>query len=431
MKRAPQVFALLVWTIAQPSFVGHLDESAAEEERLVDACGGNSQNRNAGARLFERETFGGNGRTCATCHAVDSAFTMSPEKAQALFAANPDHPLFKQDGSDDGLGNGVSRMLTHATIRITIPLPPNIRLASDPSATAVTLNRGIFTLLDSPAVERPSVVSHPALMWDGRAPDLQAQALDAILTHAEPTDEISPQDLEKIARYQSTEDFFTSAEMRAFACGDGPAPGLPEGTTDSERRGRAFFVSRPQPTAPPFELRCSTCHSGPLLNENDANQPLILPPNAGTKFNDVAVQSFNRIGNPMLDFVVENPDGTTWTVTTADPGRILVAGQTPHCPSPACIPCGPYVPFNPSLAPKAGNICAVIPFDTVAFKIPTLRNIRNTAPYFHDNSAKNLDELMDHYVDFFEFVFLLTGGAIDGRLSEQDVEDIKAFMLLL
>ena len=31
-----------------------------------------------GRRLFEKETFGGNGRTCATCHAAEENFALSP-----------------------------------------------------------------------------------------------------------------------------------------------------------------------------------------------------------------------------------------------------------------------------------------------------------------------------------------------------------------
>ena len=44
-----------------------------------------------GRRLFENETFGGNGRTCATCHPADNNFTIDP----AFIAKLPRHdPLF-------------------------------------------------------------------------------------------------------------------------------------------------------------------------------------------------------------------------------------------------------------------------------------------------------------------------------------------------
>lgn len=36
------------------------------------------------------------------------------------------------------------------------------------------------------------------------------------------------------------------------------------------------------------------------------------------------------------------------------------------------------------------------------FKTPSLWGIRHTAPYFHDNSAKSLEEVAEKYTFFFE-----------------------------
>jgi hypothetical protein len=79
------------------------------------AQGGSSGNRQDGKHLFERETFGGNGRTCLTCHSHTTG-TVSPLDARMRHAADPRDPLFVHDGSDDGQGNGVTRMLSDATI---------------------------------------------------------------------------------------------------------------------------------------------------------------------------------------------------------------------------------------------------------------------------------------------------------------------------
>ena len=76
-----------------------------------------------GRQLFERETFGGNGRTCLTCHSRKTG-TVSPADAKERFLANPHDPLFLDDGSDDGAGHGVTRMLTDATLLVRVPLPP-------------------------------------------------------------------------------------------------------------------------------------------------------------------------------------------------------------------------------------------------------------------------------------------------------------------
>lgn len=47
-----------------------------------------------GADLFFRETFGGNGRTCATCHPSSHNFTVDPTFIANLKTFNPNDPLF-------------------------------------------------------------------------------------------------------------------------------------------------------------------------------------------------------------------------------------------------------------------------------------------------------------------------------------------------
>ena len=47
--------------------------------------------------------------------------------------------------------------------------------------------------------------------------------------------------------------------------GGGPPPGLPEGHTASEKRGREFFVDAPW-NPPSKKGVCALCHGGPMLN---------------------------------------------------------------------------------------------------------------------------------------------------------------------
>ena len=45
------------------------------------------------------------------------------------------------------------------------------------------------------------------------------------------------------------------------------------------------------------------------------------------------------------------------------------------------------------------------PFDDWnKFDVPGLRGISRTAPYFHNNSAATLEELVDHYIELFKFI---------------------------
>ena len=114
----------------------------------VQGQGNSVGNRKDGKHLYENETFGGNGRTCLTCHSTDTG-TVSPADALNRLQKDPRDPLFAFDGSDDGQGHGVSRMLALATIAVKIDLPPNVKLADDPSATSVTLNTDCVTAVFS------------------------------------------------------------------------------------------------------------------------------------------------------------------------------------------------------------------------------------------------------------------------------------------
>ena len=64
--------------------------------------------RNEGRRLFRKETFGGNGRTCETCHSRETG-TISPEEVRTRSKSDRDDPLFFHDGLDDGV-QGTARI---------------------------------------------------------------------------------------------------------------------------------------------------------------------------------------------------------------------------------------------------------------------------------------------------------------------------------
>ena len=105
---------------------------------------------------------------------------MSPADALARLSVDPADPLFLADGSDNGEGAGVTRMLADATILMNIPLASNVTLRDDPDARFVVVPRGIPTTLNTPAL-------HPVLMLDGRQPTLTSQATGAIHDHAHNT----------------------------------------------------------------------------------------------------------------------------------------------------------------------------------------------------------------------------------------------------
>jgi len=335
-----------------------------------------SRHTPSGKQLFTRSEFGGNGRTCETCHILETG-DVTLDHIRTRFLDDPSDPLFRAIDSDDGSGASYDRLLTHATFRVFVDLPPNIRLADDPDATRVALFRS--------TLPTNNIALDPFIMWDGREPNLPHQALDAFVTHSEITEQPTPEELERIGAFQERQ-LFSSPAVDRFAKG-GPPPSLPEGHTPSERRGRAFFI----PT--PGVVNCSLCHSGPMLNETLPSVPMQVPP--GSRFTDTLVSALNQTGLPLRTYIITTPDGSTNTVTTSDPGRMLISGD---------------------------------PADVNRFKQPTLWGVKNTAPYFHDNSAKTLEDVLEHY-DFF----LRRAGAQFGfrGFTAQDKSDIIAYLKLL
>jgi cytochrome c peroxidase len=319
-----------------------------------------------GSYLFVKETFQGNGRTCSTCHTMSTG-TLSPAQ---VAAQSPPQPIFRAIDSDDGTGSSYTKLKTDATVTVTLSLPPNIRLASNPTARTVKLRRGIPATVDSPVFD-------PVLMLDGRETTLQHQAVSAALEHLQALRAPTANEQDSLVLFQKTR--FTSAAMQAYAGGTGPAPALPTGNTASEQRGAAFFA----PTG-----KCGSCHGGTLLNTMTASNPLGLP--AGARFASAYVSEFNMAGNPVLAFIVTQPDGTEAVVYSPDPGQLLATGNLAHAN---------------------------------AFKMESLRNLKNTAPYFHDNSAKTIDAAMSQHKTLLNM--------LGTPLTAQDVTDITAYLYLL
>jgi cytochrome c peroxidase len=90
-----------------------------------------------GQRLFDNETFGGNGRTCRTCHSGSDG-TIDPQEVAERLARDPSDSLFVHDGLDDFF-SGTSRIAAHATILIERELPEGVVLLDDPSISSPQL----------------------------------------------------------------------------------------------------------------------------------------------------------------------------------------------------------------------------------------------------------------------------------------------------
>jgi cytochrome c peroxidase len=330
----------------------------------------------SGVQLFDSETFDGNGRTCVSCH-LDGSGAISPADIADAFADDPTGPLFRAIDSDDGTGSSYNRLLNDATFLVTIDLPENVVLADDPAARSITLARGASTTLNNPGFET-------VLMQDGRNSTLEGQAHGAVNAHYGPGRQPTEPELAAIADFERNNlRFYSSPQMLSWSNG-GPAVELPAATTDEEARGRVWFESTPEGV-------CAHCHGGPLLNET--NEHILAPVPPGTRFFTAFVSDFNTMGNDVFTFEfydAADPAAPPTVVVSPDPGRALISGH---------------------------------PADANFFRIPTIWGSKHTAPYFHDNSAADLQELMDHYQVYF--------GLIGIPMTEQDKIDVIAYMQLL
>jgi cytochrome c peroxidase len=226
----------------------------------------------------------------------------------------------------------------------------------DPDATEVAVWRSTPTVVNT-ALTAP-------YQLDGRQPTLQAQALGALVGHSEIT--VAPQArfLDDVAAFQKT--LFSSRSVRLLAAGlagGQPLPPTDPPLNDLERQGKALF-----------EHNCAVCHGGPTqtiplaalpppIHDIHISKP--LPP----FMNDLPFAP-SPLEPRLWAFRVPGQDNPVLRLST-DPGQALLTGSPDHL-----------------------NF----------FDIPTLYGISKTAPYFHDNNAATLEDVMRHYQLEFEGV---------------------------
>jgi hypothetical protein len=253
-------------------------------------------------------------------------------------------------------------------------------------------------------------------MWDGREPDLQTQAMDATLLHAQPTNPPTDAQIQQIVTLENS--LFTAqsedaaaGDLKAQGANGGPlflstqpfspdmnsgggfdpnvfslysnwanASGVNAAAQQSVARGEMLFNTFPiRITAVPgfTDVRsqsgaisgtCTICHNTPNVGGDSSFDMMDI----GT-------------GSPKANlpsYVIQCNDGTQ-TLTT-DPGRALVTGK-----------------------------CA----DIGKFKVPGLRGLASRAPYFHNGTAETLMDVVNFYDQRFGML-----------LTDDQKADLVAFM---
>ncbi len=409
------------------------------------------------------QTFG-NGRTCNSCHKQESGFSITPKGMQDLFArTNGIDPIFQLvDGANSPRLNvsniderraAYSMLLSRGVIRIGLPIPGNaeFELASvdDPYKFASARELSLFRR-PLPSANLKFLAD---VMWDGRETatdtsssncaqgicfatldvDLGHQANTATRGHAQAGADLSKSDQDAIVAFQKTlfaaQQVDNTAGLLFAADGTGGALALSNAGTSfgindifsavakgdthlfdqnvftafsswiadasandakavaarqSIARGQTIFNSRQftvSKTIPGTEalnfsfFTCSTCHGVP--NVGNLSEPRYF--NIGT------ADAVNR--TPDLPLYTLRNKKTGDVVQTSDPGRAITSGLWK---------------------------------DVGSFKTPTLRGLSMRAPYFHDGSAKTIDDTVAFYNKTFAIQF-----------TPQELTDLSAFLKAL
>lgn len=354
--------------------------------------------------FFDRrlDGLGANGRACGDCHMATDKFQLSPAKVEARFQFlqwlrqwNPsaDDPLFRPIDADDFRTNGedasdYSNLRQNGLVRISFPLPSNLKLV-DPATnlpseeTFVDVWRSVPTVNDVALTGPDSVNPWPrgpnafgGYQLDGRAGTLQEQALGALTNHAQAQNPPPPELLDDLSSFQRV--LFTNPRVRELAdairTGTTPLPDPDPALSPLEQAGKLVFVRA-----------CTQCHGGP--SQSNGQAPVI-------RFHDIASQCprpvdtvtparfaftpcLPRLARNARTYEITLANGTRIRRTSSDPGRALLTGFVGGLPAQD---------------------------DWNKFDLPALRGIGRTAPYFHNNSAATLEEVVDHYIEFFKRV---------------------------
>lgn len=366
-----------------------------------------------------------NGRACADCHMPADHFQLSPAdvedrfqqlEAERLENPDADDPLFRPIDADDFRTNGdaasdFSNLRENGLIRITFPLPSNIRLidpaTNSPSPeTEVDVWRSVPTVNDVALTGPDSVNPWPrgpnafgGYQLDARVGTLQEQALGALTHHAQVQNAPPQQMLDDLAAFQLT--LFTNPRVRALSDAVAertwPLPDADLPLTPLQEQGKLVF-----------ERACTQCHGGP--GQSNAQMPAIryhdissdcprpIDPVQPARFVFAACPS--RLARNARTYEITLPTGVRVRRTSSDPGRALLTGFVG--------------------GPGAQD-------DWNKFDVPALRGISNTAPYFVNNSAATLEEVVDHYAAFFKRVQVVVAPAVPPVLSTDGVHIDRPF----
>ncbi len=228
-----------------------------------------------------------------------------------------------------------------------------------------------FSIANDGFVERrnpPTLLNvgyNRALIWDGRAPSLEKQAvgstknpvhkgqdIDKLMAVFRADPEISRLFRAAYGTEPNARDYGRAIavfQRHTLITGESPFDRYMKGDegalSDAAKRGLALFKGK---------AGCIACHNGPNFTDSD--------------FHNIGLARNPAFDRPeyleILRFDARRKGLKEWKTIDDDPGRYLVTHD---------------------------------PADWKKFKTPTLRNLEDTGPYMHDGRYATLAEVIDHY----------------------------------
>jgi len=382
--------------------------------------------------------LGGNGRSCADCHMATESFQLTPAAAQARFAkmssTGVDDPLFRAIDANDFRINGAAardftNLMQNGLVRVTIPLPANVKLldcgaavpcpatARPTSETVADVWRAVPSIFDA-AITGPDGA---APVWprgpnpsggyqlDGRFDTLQSQALSALRGHAGITVDPPAGFLDDLAAFQRTQ--FSSPGVKALSAaigaGASPLPDPDPALNSLETVGKAVF-----------NRACAQCH-GNMGGHPSGSTPILQgapgTPTALIRYHDISTacpRPVDNVSPPRYSFAPcsasQMANVRTYEITNSGvaPGGTACGGAAPQ---PACVT--RLTSSDPGRLLLTGYPAAGAPGDIQHMDIPNLRGIGRTAPYFMNNTAATLEDVLEHYKQFYKRVQVVNAAA--------------------
>lgn len=338
-----------------------------------------------------------------------------------------DDPLFHAiDANDFRVNGAAAHDFTNLTqlglIRITLPLPANVKLldcgamvpcpasARPTSETVADVWRSVPSILDTnitgPDGVEPGWPRGPnqrgGYQLDGRIDTLQNQALSALRNHAGVAVDPPASFLDDVTAFQQTQ--FSSASVKvlsdAIAAHASPLPD-PDPVLDGlEMAGKSVF-----------NRACGQCHGN--IGEHPSGSTPILQgapgtPTALVRYHDILTacpRPVDNVSPPRFSFAPcsasQMKNVRTYEITNSGvaPSGTPCGGASPQ---PACVT--RVTTSDPGRLLLTGYPVAGGPGDIQHMDIPNLRGISRTAPYFMNNTAATLEEMLEYYKQFFKRV---------------------------